>query len=519
MPVEQTITPPTPDTHPIPSLEQVKEMLAVEETQAQRDLTTAVSAAGVTPLVSERYANLFPEPVNDTSQPNGKLSLAILGKRAWEDVRQNHLTHLVLGGLVTATAARIAEAHGVVSLQIPAPEEFTIFIDNLLKWSGSDVKSPLDLLSLLNSLGSAMVYVGVPAKAVELITAAQGRIISEKVRKQTEAMKIRGEKEQTIKEGRADLDGKVGPNIQIDVGESDPAMADLLKLFHTAGLRVVSYCDRENKFYEIDPAWQQTNNDWTNKDTLIRGDLREALCSVILVSNGDDIFLSSRRQDPTRKTQDMTDNEAVGAIHARDAVRKQMGLSQLHHFLVTNPSRTIEIGIARLGNEPYTSKTVGELVSGLNNVHLVNLDKLVISQIARIAVEQNLPIELVTNEERKIDYQENLVKVLEAYNQNPEVGEKQNKIRLASQEDGKRTLSLIYGSTDEDTVAQITTYGKEFSQEGDLIVIINDPEKISRLPERVKYICVGTTVAEAVYQRFFELVNKGSIPLPVDNTS
>lgn len=509
MPTEQTITHPTPDIRGTPSLEQVKKILAVEETQARHDLTRAVSAAGVSPLVGERYTDLFPEPVNDTSEANGKLSLAILGKKAWEDIRQNNLTHLVLGGLVTATVTRIAEAHGVISPQIPAPEEITILIDNLLKFSGSGAKSPLDLLSLLNSFGSAMVYVGVPAKAVELITAAQGRVISEKVRKQSEAMKIRGEKEQAIKEGKADLDGKVGPNIQIDVGESDPAMADLLKLFHTAGLRVVSYCDRENKFFEIDPAWQQTNNDWTNKDALKRGDVKEALCSVILVSNGDDVFLSSRKQDPTKKAQDMTDNEAIGAVHARDAVRKQMGLPTLHHILVTNPSRTIEIGIARSGNEPYTPKTVGELVSGLDNVHLVDPDELVISQIARIANEQELPIELVTNEERKVEYQENLTKVLEAHNQKVEAGEKQYKTRLATQEDGKGTLSLIYGSTDEDTIAQITTYGKEFSQEGDLLAIINDPEKISRLPEGTKYICVGTTVAEAVYQRFFELVSKG----------
>lgn len=498
----------------IPSLEQVKGMLTTEETLARNDLTTALSTTGVSSLVSERYTNLFPEPVNDLSQTNGKLSLAISGRRAWEDIRQNHLTHLILGGLVTATAARIAEAHGVVSPQIPAPDEITIFLDNLLKFSGSNVKPPLDLLSFLNSFGSAMVYVGVPAKVIEWITAAQGRVISEKVRKQTEAMKVRGDKEQDIKEGRADFDRKVGPNIQIDVGESDPAMTDLLNLFHIAGLRVVSFADSKNEHFEVDPAWQRTNNDWTNKDTLKRGDVREALCSVILVSNGDDIFLSSRKQDPTRKSQDMTDNEAIGAIHARDAIRKEMGLLPLQHLLVINPLRTLQIGIAREGDEQYTPKTVGELVSGLDNIHLIDPDGLLLQQIAELASEQDLPIELVTNEERKAEYQENLLKVVEAHNQRVDAGEKQHRVRLASPEDGKRTLSLIYGSTDEDTVAQVTTYGKEFSREGDLIAIINDPEKINRLPEGTKHICVGKTVAYEVYQRFFELVNEGVILLP-----
>lgn len=514
MPTEKIINP-APDLQPkIPPLEEMRRILSTEEALAQHDLTSAVTTAGISPPVAERYAGLFPEPVNDAGETNGKLSLAILGKKAWEDVKQNHLTRIILGGLITATASRIAEAHGVIGPHIPAPQEIAILLDNLLKWSGSGVTPPLNVLSLLNSLGSAMVYVGVPAKAVELITAAQGRVTAEKVRKQTEAMKIRGEEEQAIREGEADLDGLVGPNIQIDVGESDPAMADLLKLFHTAGFRVVSFCDSKNQFFDIDPAWLRTNNDWTDKETLRRGDVREALCAVILVSNGDDVFLSSRRQDPTRKMQDMTDNEAIGAINARDAVRKQMGLPRLHHILVTNPLRTIEIGIARSGGEPYKPKTVGELVSGLDNVHLIDPDELVVNQIARIAVEPDLPIELVTNMERKVEYQENLVEVLQVHNQEVNAGKRQYKTRLATTEDGKRTLSLIYGSTDEDTIAQVTTYGKEFSQEGDLVAIINDPEKISRLPEGVKYICVGTTVAEAVYQRFFELVNEGTISLP-----
>jgi len=497
----------------VPSLNELRIRLKGAEARAQSSLNNALTETSVSASVAEQYVNLFPEPVNDAGQANGKLSLAILGKGVWDDILNNHLTHLILGGLVTATAARIAEAHGVISPHIPAPEEITFLIDNLLKWSGSGAKSPLDTLSLLNSLGSAMVYVGVPAKAVELISAAQGRVISERVRKQTEAMKVRAEKEQDIREGRADFDGKIGPNIQIDVGKSDPAMQDLLTLFHTGGLRVVSYWDSGNQFFNIDPAWQKTANDWTNREILKRGDVREALCSVILVSNGDDVFLSSRKQDPNKQMQDMTDNEAIGTIHARDAVRKEMGLPPIQHILVSNPQRTIEIGIARAGGTPHKQKTVGEVSSELQNVYLVDPDLLIIRQIAEIANQQNLPIELITNEERKDEYNENLEKVMERYNQLVDSGLEKNKVRLANEADGKNTLSLIYGSTDEDTIAQITTYGKDFSQAGDLVAIINDPEKISRLPQGVKNICIGRSVADAVYQQFCELVNIGTLKI------
>jgi len=275
----------------------------------------------------------------------------------------------------------------------------------------------------------------------------------------------------------------------------------------------VSYWDSENQFFGIDPAWQRTDNDWTDKETLRKGDIKEALCSVILVSNSDDVFLSPRRQDPGRQMQDMTDNEAVGAIHARDSLRKEMGLPPIQHILVTNPERTIEIGVARVGDVPYQAKTVGYVASELPNVHLIDPDILMIRQIAELAAQQNLPIELLTSEERRNEYQQNLESVIERYNRLVDKGIEKNKVRIAAPEDEKNTLTVIYGSTDEDTIAQMTTYGKEFSQEGDLLTIINDPEKIDRLPEETKAVCIGTSVAEAVYQKFFELASQGAIQL------
>lgn len=496
----------------LPSLNEARARLADIEAQAQATLGSTLTEAGVSTPVAKQYTNLFPESV--TSEPTSvPLTLALVGKKTWDDVRHNRLTHLFLAGLVIATAARVAEAHGITNPQVPMPEEFTIFLDKLVGFSGSAIKHPPDLLSILNAVGSAAVYVGVPVKAIEIITALQSRKTIREVRKNAEAMRIRAEKEQDIREGRANFDGKVGPNIQIDVGKSDPAMKYLLTLFHMGGLRVVSYWDDENKLFNIDPAWQKTSDDWTNRETLKRGDVREALCSVILVSNGDDVFLSTHKQDPNKQMQDMTDNEAIGTIHARDTIRKEMGLPSLQHILVSNPDRTIEIGIVRIGGTPYEAKNVGQLVSELQNVHLIDPDFLTIRQIAEIANQQDLPIELITNEERKNEYNENLGKIMERYNQQVDSGLEKNRTRLATEADGKNTLSLIYGSTDEDTIAQVTTYGKGFSQSGDLVAIINDPEKISRLPQGVKNICIGRSVAEAVYQQFFELVSIGAVKI------
>jgi len=458
--------------------------------------------------MAEKYKRFFPESESSKDEAT-KLSLAILGKRVWEDVGHNRLTQVVFGGLVVATAARIAEAHGIINPTMPVSGDFTIFLDNLLKWSGSNVKQPVDLLSLLNAVGSAAVYVGVPAKAVEIISAIQGRITTEKVKKQSEELKARTEKEQAIKDGVANFDGKVGPNIQIDVGRSDPSMSHLLSFFNNAGIPVVSYWDQQNGFFDRNPAWQKTDNDWTNKDTLMRGDAREALASIILVSNGDDVFLSTRKQDPIKKIQDMTDNEAIGSIHARDDFRRKLGLPEIQHFLVTNSKRTVGLGIGREGEAPYVAKTISEVVGKMENVHLIDPDTLIINEISRIASQKGLPIELLTNEERTTEYQENLKLLVAEHNKDS----KENELRIATDKDGKNTMTLVYGSTDEDTVAQVTTYGSEFAKEGILVAIINDPEKASRLPEGTQFICVGRIVAEAVYQEFYEQVANKKIEI------
>jgi hypothetical protein len=198
--------------------------------------------------------------------------------------------------------------------------------------------------------------------------------------------------------------------------------------------------------------------------------------------------------------QDMTDNEAIGAINARDRIRKEMGLPPIPHILVTNPRRRIEVSLSGKGNEGVQTRTVGELIKDkYPDVELVDPDEFVLDELAKLAKEQDLPLEILTNPERSKDYDRNLVEAIESYNENRKP---ERPLRLASPEDGKRTLTIVNGSTDEDTIAQIHTYGDEYSRNGMLVAIINDPEKVGRLPYGVKYVCVGSIVAEAVLDRY-----------------
>ncbi len=493
----------SPENNRVPSLEALKTQLQAMESTANTELQTSLSQAGVAPDVADRYRKIFPETHESTASTTEAFSWRMLGRKIREGVNHNKLTQAILAGLTVQIGGRVLiEGHGD-----PA-KGLAILLDSLVNWSGRSIQSP-DFFTFILAVGTATVYAGGPAKIIEWITTLQSKRTTEQVRLNAEAMAERGKKESEIREGKADLDRKIGPNIQIDVGKSDPAMKDLLTLFHGAGLRVVSYCDSENEFFDADPAWQRTNNDWTNQETLRRGDVREALCSVQLVSNGDDVFLSPESQG--KGVQDMTDSEAIGAIRARDLIRKNMGLPAHDHILVSNPRRKIGVGVARAGDVPYQSKTLKDVVEELPNVHLLDPDMMVIRQLAALGAQENLPLELVTNEDRKIEYQTNFLQAIEQYNSETGSEEKRYTARMATEDDGKKTLTVVYGSTDEDTVAQITTYRKEFSEEGGLVAIMNDPEKVSRLPEGVKSICVGTSVAEAVYQKYFEITNRKDV--------
>lgn len=454
-------------------LARLRSQLGVEETLGEADLHNALVAANVSPDVANVYGKL--EPRSGTRYGLGLISKAIL---------------VTFG---TSTTTRL------ISERPASMQEATrIVLDNFVAWAGTSIDQ-LEVTSIILGVSAAAVWTLLPPKIYE-------GIVKQEAARATLAAEHQ--------EGRANLVGKLGPNVQIDVGKSDPSALLLTRLFHLTGKEVVTFWDDVNSQFSENPYWQKTRNDWTNAEILKKGDIQESICSVTLVSNGDDVFLSARRQDPTRQTQDMTDAEAIGTVNARDAVRKQMGLPPVQHILVTNPQRLIEIDVAREGGKAYKPKTVEQVVKEkYPNVHLIDPDQLVIQELARIASIAQLPLELVTNKERKGEYEDHLNWVIADYNLRVDRGLAKNKTRVANKEDGTNTLTVMYGSTDEDTIASVETYGDEFSQVGEMVTIINDPEKVNRLPEGVKYICVGTVVAEAVYQKFSDLVKQGEIKL------
>jgi|CXWL01.1.fsa_nt_gi hypothetical protein len=460
---------------PTDVLSNLRKQFGVEEGFASADLYSALGAAGVSPDVAGLYGKLEPGH-------GGKLGsrLGLIGKA-------------IVGTLVVSTGARLL-SENPASIQ----EATRIVLDNLVGWAGTNIDQ-LELTSIILGVSTAAVWTLLPPKIYEGI-----------VKRESARATLAAEHQ----EGKANLAGKLGPCIQIDVGKADPSALLLTRLFHLTGKEVVTFWDDINLQFSENPYWQKTRNDWTNTETLKRGDIQEAELSVTLVSNGDDVFLSSRSQDSTRQAQDMTDAEAIGTVNARDVVRKQMGLKPIHHILVTNPQRLIEIDVARGGGEAYHPKIVGQvLAEKYPNVHLVDPDQRIVQELANLAVVNQLPLELVTNKERREEYESYLTIAIEEHNQKVDGGLAKNKTKIAKEADGNNTLTIMYGSTDEDTIASVQTYGDEFSKVGDLVAVINDPEKVNRLPEGVKYICVGTVVAEAIYQEFSDLVKQGKIAL------
>lgn len=456
---------------PVDILAKLRGDLNAEESLAQADLHRALINTGVTADVAGAYEKLEPK--------SGKFRGLGL------------TTSLILSTFLVSSGARL-----LIGQPKTWQETTRIILDNAVAWAGTKIDT-LELASIILGFSAAVVWTFLPPKIFEIAVKQEAR---------------RSALAEDHREGRANLAGKLGSNIHVDVGKSDPSALLLTRLFHLTGKEVVTFWDETNANFSENPYWQKTRNDWTNRDTLTRGDIQEAECSVVLVSNGDDVFLSTRTQDPTRQSQDMTDSEAIGTVNARDAVRKDMGLKPIQHILVTNPKRLIEIDVARSGQQQFKPKSVGQVIEErYPNTHLIDPDQLVIQRLASLAAADNLPLELVTNKERRQEYQGYLKTVISEHNQRVDQGQAKSKTRMAAKKDGENTLSVIYGSTDEDTIAQVETYGNQFSKTGKLVVIINDPEKVNRLPEGTDYVCVGSAVAEAVYQKYSELVGEGKI--------
>lgn len=484
-------------------LEALKTKLGAEENLARSDLVSTLSQIEINHDVGGIFEKLGTDG-KDKEETQG-FSLASLGRSVKRELWDSLIGRVIVVGLAVETVAEVIKKGPV-----DASEAFATFLNNTVKWAGQNIDKP-DVLPVVVGVSGAIVYAFIQPKIYEIIAKREGLKTAKTVTDEAQQREVTNAELQNLAEGRAELAGKIGANIQIDVGKSDPSASLLIDLFHFSGLEVVTYWDQINAHFNKNHYWQRTNNDWTNRETLIKGDVQEAQCSVILVSNGDDVFLSSR---PNPTTQDMTDNEAIGIINARNAIRRKMKLPNIQHILVTNPHRIIPIDVAGGGGEPYKTKTVGQVIKEkYPDVHLIDPDQLMIQELTLIANKGNLPLELVTNPDRKIEYQSNLEKGIDEYNKVVEKGSEKNKTKIAIKADGKNTLSIIYGSTDEDTIAQTETYREQFLEAGDMVVLINDPEKVGRLPEGTKYICIGTIVAEAVYGEFSKLVASGAIKI------
>ena len=472
-------TPRLETKQPIDILAQLKSDLGAEESLARVDLHQALVDKGISTDTAGAYEKLEPRS----------------GHWRWP-------------GLISALIAGTYTLSSLTRLYTEKPgnwqEGIRILLDNAVAWAGTSI-GKLELTSIILGASAALFWTLVPPKIYE-------GIFQRETRRSVLADEHR--------EGRANLAGKLGPNIHIDVGKSDPSALLLTGLFHLTGQEVVTFWDENNANFSENPYWQRTKNDWTNRKTLIRGDIQETKCSVVLVSNADDVFLSKRKQDsdPEKKQfQDMTDDEAIGTVGARDSARKKMGLPPIQHIIVTNPKRIVEIDVARHNNQPYQPKTVGavleEAFKEKGNVHLIDPDQLIIQELANLAAADNLPLELVTNKERRKEYEGYLSLLIGEYNRRDGEKSAEKAMRIAEEKDGENTLSVIYGTDDEATIATVQGFGREFSQHGKMVAVINDPDKVSRLPEGTNYICVGSAVAEAVYEKFSNLVAEGKIEL------
>lgn len=479
------------------------------ESRAQTDLYQALEKKGIQPDVAQVYERLAAN--EETVAEAARFSLAALGRGVKRELWDSLIGRTILLTTATVTTAEIIKK--IVAKDPVGPSElFVTFFNNAVGWAGKTIEKP-ELIPVLVGVGAALLWTLLPPKAYERVFARESQRTITQVGEEAQRREKRLGELQKLTEGSADLASKLGPVVHIDIGKSDPSALPLIRLFHLIGLEVVTFWDEKNLHFSENRYWEKTGDDWTNRDTLIRGDIQEAVCSITLVSNGDDIFLSTRRQDPNRQAQDMTDNEAIGTVNARDAVREQMRLPPIHHIIETNPRRTIEIGVARIGNKPYPPKTVGQVLQEHTNTHIIDSDLSIMRDLAAIANESDLPIELVTNEERREEYELNLKALIEEYNQLVDKGLEKNKVRLATKKDRARTLTIFYGSKDEDTIAQLEMAKTEFSQEGDVVAVINDPEKIARLPKSTRYICTGTKRAEAIFQTFSGLIEQKEIKL------
>lgn len=411
----------------------------------------------------------------------------------------------------TAVLSTVAVVVGeTISQRAFNPEFFTILGNTVFQWAGMQIKS-FDGLEILTKTAGVLAYALYPAIVYGLASNIAVKQ-SETRQKRLDEIKVTLDR---MREGKENLTGRVGANVQLLIGESDPSVDLLAKKFETCDIDVVGYLNDANPYFASIPNWLAVRGNYTSIETLETGAYDTAVAQIALCSAGDDCFLSSREGKP--KNIDLQDYQAAGALRAINRLRKEKNLPEIPQIRLTNPKRVIDSAVA---GDPdiYGAKHIEDVIDK-NKTRVVDSDVITIDLLAKVHKEyldktgQNLPIELSTNTFRSEEYEKLLLELIKEYNGRRPAGMPE----LAYKQKGEtRTLTIFYYDNDDATIEGVEAKWEAATKEGTAIAIFNDPDRAkNRRPEVMgaggKYICIGEKLATAHFLEFAELVEEKKV--------
>lgn len=480
--------------------------LSIIEQKAKNGLTSALTGIGVedNDPVRALYENLSTEGIKKPWTL--KTFLKGVGEITWGG----------FWGKASTISVAIGTGLGILREAALNWDSFRIFYNNLIAWSFTGVEKGTDPLAALSTASTAAIVLAIPTLAVSTVTKITERrtaVLIDRANRVNAA-------HNALEAGEANLNYLVGPNVHILVGKSDPSAETLIKMFHDVGIEVITFWDESKAISsKINPFWLRTRNMWTRADVLNKASLENTLCMFSEVSKGSDVFLSRRSGTFSRLYEDMSDAESRNANTKANFLLKQRGIKRTIPLIaVTNIKREVEGVVTGDVGATYGTKTEGDLYAKHKHMHPSHVDGIITGLIAKVAVESDLPVEFITDPHRQHEYEQTFTMAINDHN-----GEKPNStptLRYKTKEDGKKTLTCFYGDDDQTTLKLLEGFLEEASQEGDFLVIINDPEVIGELPEEIrkskKYICIGEILAKEQFGQFVELTNNGEISLPAN---
>lgn len=536
-------------------LEQLRADLSGIEAQAKGDLTQVLheSSPATVEAVEQYLALLKAEHAHEKSahiataligsirglsadiKTNGLGSVARRGGTQITNTASSALRALFMTwpGRIALGGTAIAATTETISQNANLTEGFRLFLNNLVKWSNASIPQ-LDPLSVLTGFANAIGTISIWAGTTTIVVNWENKRQEERLERQRVNLETRAKAQRSIREGTADLNLLADENIAILVGKRDYSVKPLIKKFREIGLDVITYWDEENELFSISPLWVKTENNWTSRENLRKGAIQKTVAVFAEVSKSNDSWLSKRTRQAGEMTEDMLDVEVFDTVQVISAIKD--GMSHVPPVIsVTNPKRRSSGIISGIGEvNPYgDAVTVEEVARQYNRqrkvINLLDPDTVITNQVAIKAEQLNLPIELLTDSLRAQEYTETLIDhVIPEHNERVKNGGvKAPEIRYRKDGDGINTLTVIFGDDDansfeltRDYLARIDRIKEENQDEkvGDLLVIVNDPDAIERLPDEIKtgkkYVCVGEIMAKAQFDLFIELVKDGSITLP-----